>query len=188
MYDFGVYGDSIAYGYGNRNISWFDKLYQGSNSVKLAQNGEKIADVLRKIKNDNNSYHTLIIAVGVNDLLQPVPNTETGSFSDLLSQYEEILHIAREKAQHLVVQSVLPARESLFPNQDWLDVDMWVHNETIVRFNRELSELCQKCAVHFVDFYDAFSVQDLTALYCDAVHLNDKGQLFLKALYECKLI
>ncbi len=183
-YDFGVYGDSIAYGYGNRDVSWFDKLYGRNNSIKLAHNGEKIADILHKIKNDNNSYQTLILAVGINDLLQTTPFAEKQSFYDLLSQYEEILKIALTKAENVVVQSVLPVREELFPNQDWLDADMWAHNETIKRFNSELALLCQKLGVKFVDFYKAFARQNLAELYCDAVHLNDKGQIFLKELYE----
>ena len=62
-YRFGVYGDSIAFGYGNNNQSWFDELYLGSNALKLAQNGEKIEDVLSKIKQDNNHYDTLFFAV-----------------------------------------------------------------------------------------------------------------------------
>lgn len=52
-YKFGVYGDSIAFGYGNNNQSWFDELYLGNEALKLAQNGEKIEDVLSKIKQDN---------------------------------------------------------------------------------------------------------------------------------------
>ena len=51
-YKFGVYGDSIAFGYGNNNQSWFDELYLGNEALKLAQNGEKIEDVLSKIKQD----------------------------------------------------------------------------------------------------------------------------------------
>ena len=53
-YRFGVYGDSIAFGYGNNNHSWFDELYFANEALKLAQNGEKIEDVLNKIKQDNN--------------------------------------------------------------------------------------------------------------------------------------
>ena len=46
-YKFGVYGDSIAFGYGNNNQSWFDELYLGNEALKLAQNGEKINPDLR---------------------------------------------------------------------------------------------------------------------------------------------
>jgi hypothetical protein len=38
-YQYGVYGDSIAFGYGNNNQSWFDINYKGLKSIKLAQNG-----------------------------------------------------------------------------------------------------------------------------------------------------
>ncbi len=187
IYNVGVYGDSIAFGYGNNNISWFDKLHKGKNALKLAQNGEKIANVLQKSKTDNKSYSTLIFAIGINDLLQISPLVTKRSFSDLLSQYEEILKRAKEKAQHVIVQSVLPVREDLFPNQDWLDIDMWAHNETITCFNTSLALLCQKLSIQFIDFYTVFEKQNLADLYCDAVHLNNEGQTFLKELYEkCK--
>ena len=65
-YKFGVYGDSIAFGYGNNNQSWFDELYLGNEALKLAQNGEQIEGVLRKIKQDDNHYDTLFMAVGIN--------------------------------------------------------------------------------------------------------------------------
>ena len=57
-YKFGVYGDSIAFGYGNNNQSWFDELYLGSNALKLAQNGEKIEDVFNE---EIKSLNALII-------------------------------------------------------------------------------------------------------------------------------
>ncbi len=183
QYNCGIYGDSIAFGYSNHNISWFDMLYHQKNAVKLAQNGEKIANVLHKIKHDNNFYKTLIFAVGINDLLQTSPNIKNVSFSDLLAQYEKILLIAKEKANKIIVQSLLPVQEALFPNQDWLDGNMWAHNETIALFNAALALLCQKLAVDFVDFYNVFKEQNLATLYDDAVHLNDKGQKFLKKLY-----
>ncbi len=184
VYDVTVYGDSIAYGYGNRNISWFDMLYGAQNALKLAQNGEKITDVLRKIKKDTHSYQTLICAVGINDLLQPTPVLGKHAFTDLLSEYEAVLNIATKKAERVWVQSVLPVRENLFPRQDWLEADMWAHNETITCFNAALADLCQRLNVRFLDFYTPFAGQDLTTLYGDAVHLNDKGQTFLKTLYE----
>lgn len=71
MIEYGVYGDSIAFGYGNGNYSWFDRLAENKTALKLAQNGAKIADVAAALANDKNYYQTLFIAVGINDLLQP---------------------------------------------------------------------------------------------------------------------
>ena len=82
-YKFGVYGDSIAFGYGNNNQSWFDELYLGNEALKLAQNGEKIEDVLSKIKQDNNHYDTLFMAVGINDLLSETPKPNQIDISSL---------------------------------------------------------------------------------------------------------
>ena len=88
-YKFGVYGDSIAFGYGNNNQSWFDELYLGSNALKLAQNGEKIEDVLSKIKQDNNHYDTLFLAVGINNLLSTSPQNNQIPITELISKPKE---------------------------------------------------------------------------------------------------
>ena len=121
-YKFGVYGDSIAFGYGNNNQSWLDELYLGNEALKLAQNGEKIEDVLRKIKQDNNHYDTLFFAVGINDLLSEAPKPDQIDISSLINRYEEVLKTAKIRASNIIVQSVLPVREELFPNQSslWL--------------------------------------------------------------------
>ncbi len=183
VYEFGVYGDSIAFGYGNHNISWFDILSVQRNSFKLAQNGAKIADVLHKIKFDTSQYEILFFAVGINDLLQSSPSSEDFSCQDLLANYEEILQIAKTKSSRVIVQSVLPVREALFPNQDWLDHKMWAQNKLIVCFNAELAKLCQKLAIDFYDFYTLFLERDLNNLYLDAVHLNNDGQVLLSEFY-----
>ena len=61
-YKFGVYGDSIAFGYCNNNQSWFDEIYLENEALKLAQNGEKIKD-------DIAVNQTVIIKKGKNKFL-----------------------------------------------------------------------------------------------------------------------
>lgn len=175
-YKFGVYGDSIAFGYGNNNQSWFDLISVNNKSIKLAQNGETIDNVLEKIKKDTNTYDTLIFAVGVNDLLFSSPKTNQTAFSNLISQYEEILRIAKLKAKKIIVQSILPVREKLFPNQDWLDTPKWCFNKDILKFNKQLNELCIKLKFEYLDLYSEFSSENLADNYIDAVHLNKFGQ------------
>ena len=106
-YKFGVYGDSIAFGYGNNNQSWFDIVSLGSKAIKLAQNGETICNVLEKVKVDNNFFEILYIAVGVNDLLSYLPKANAVDLSLLINQYDEILKIAQDKAKKIIVLSVL---------------------------------------------------------------------------------
>ena len=183
-YKFGVYGDSIAFGYGNNNQSWFDELYLGSNALKLAQNGERTENVLSKIKQDNNHYDTLFLAVGINDLLTTSPQSNQIAIPELIGKYKEILEIAQNKALKVVVQSVLPAREELFPNQAWLDEDKWAFNSDIELFNQKLAELCEKHQIKYLDAYTNFSLLDLSKIYMDAIHLNKKGQQELVNVYK----
>lgn len=183
-YQLAVYGDSIAFGYGNRGISWFDYLSEGANSLKLAQNGEKITEVLNKLKSDDNHYSNLIIAVGINDLLQDAQNPNNLSLSLLLDSYEEMLKIASVLSGNIVVQSVLPIREELFPTQEWLDCDKWAFNENICKFNNALLELSKKYSAIYVDAYSVFSELHLGDVYFDAVHLNNVGQRKLFEIYN----
>ena len=175
-YKFGVYGDSIAFGYGNNNQSWFDMLYSETQGLKLAQNGEKIEDVLHKIKEDNNNYDTLIFAVGINNLLSETPRPNQISISSLISQYEEVLKVAKTKASNIIIQSVLPVIENLFPKQEWLDKDKWSFNADVETFNQKLTELCEKHQIKYLDAYTNFNSLDLSDIYIDAVHLNKLGQ------------
>ena len=183
-YKFGVYGDSIAFGYGNNNQSWFDELYLGSNALKLAQNGEKIEDVLSKIKQDNNHYDTLFLAVGINNLLSEALKPNQIDISCLINQYEEVLKVAKRKSSNIVVQSVLPVREELFPNQDWLDDDKWGFNADVETFNLKLAELCETHQIKYLNAYASFCSLDLSKIYMDAVHLNKLGQSEMVRVYK----
>ena len=183
-YKFGVYGDSIAFGYGNNNQSWFDELYLGNEALKLAQNGEKIEDVLSKIKQDNNHYDTLFLAVGINDLLTTSPQNNQIDISSLINQYEEVLKVAQTNASNIIVQSVLPVREELFPNQVWLDEDKWGFNADVETFNQKLAELCETHQIKYLDAYTSFCSLDLSKIYIDAVHLNKVGQQELAKIYR----
>ena len=183
-YIFGLYGDSIAFGYGNNNQSWFDGLYFGSQALKLAQNGEKIEDVLRKIKQDTNHYNTLFLAVGINNLLSENPKPNQIDIENIVNQYEEVLKVARTKALHIVVQSVLPVREELFPQQDWLNEDKWGFNADIKAFNKSVAQLCKKYQIKYLDAYTNFCSSDLSDFYMDAVHLNKRGQSELAKIYK----
>ena len=88
-YRFAVYGDSIAFGYGNNNQSWFDELYLGNEALKLAQNGEQIEGVLRKIKQDDNHYDTLFLAVGINNLLSTSPQSNQIAIPELIENIKK---------------------------------------------------------------------------------------------------
>ena len=183
-YKFGVYGDSIAFGYGNNNQSWFDELYLGNEALKLAQNGEQIEGVLRKIKQDDNHYDTLFLAVGINNLLSGAPKPNQIDISSLINQYEEVLKVAKTKASNIIVQSVLPVREELFPNQAWLDENTWGFNADVETFNQKLAKLCETHQIKYLDAYTSFCSLDLSKIYMDAVHLNKQGQSELANVYN----
>jgi len=152
--------------------------------LKLAQNGEQIEGVLRKIKQDDNHYDTLFLAVGINNLLSGAPKPNQIDISSLINQYEEVLKVAKTKASNIVVQSVLPVREELFPNQDWLDENKWGFNADVETFNQKLAKLCETHQIKYLDAYMSFCSLDLSKIYMDAVHLNKEGQQELAMVYN----
>ena len=182
-YNIGVYGDSIAFGYGNNNHSWFEMLSKESDvkNINMAQNGATILDIFNKIRIEKNSFSTLYIAIGINDLLYKGNNYIKRDFNQLIKIYEEIINIAKQKSKKIIIQSVLPVRENLFPNQDWLNEPKYAFNQNIEDFNNKLKKLADNNGVTYINTYDCFC--DLS-LYIDAVHLNQKGQETLyKALF-----
>ena len=183
-YKFGVYGDSIAFGYGNNGRSWFDIFTDKWVAIKLAQNGEKTTDVVKKIEKDNNHYQILILAVGINDLLQDDNVSANCDIKAIIENYEKILDVAIKKADKIIIQSVLPVREELFPEQNCLDKPQWAFNASIENFNIKLQNLAQERKVTFLNAYDKFTLIELTGVLIDAVHLNKKGNLVLAELYK----
>ena len=183
-YKFGVYGDSIAFGYGNDGRSWFDILTDKQTAAKHALNGEKIIDVLNKIECDKNHYHVLIFAVGINDLLKDSDNPANCDIKTIITNFEKILEIAVKIADKIIIQSVLPVREEQFPNQNWLDKPQWAFNTNIENFNIKLQNLAQERKVTFLNAYDKFPIFDLNEVLIDAVHLNINGHLRLVKLYQ----
>ena len=106
------------------------------------------------------------------------------AISELIGKYKEILEIAKNKASRVVVQSVLPVREELFPNQVWLDEDKWGFNADVETFNQKLAELCETHQIKYLDAYTGFCSLDLSKIYMDAVHLNKQGQSELANVYN----
>ena len=186
-YALGVYGDSIAFGYGNEDGSWFDKLEGFSSKIKMAQNGEIINNVLLKISADSNTYQTLILAVGINNFLNTSPINDNPKVEEKILEYEEVLKIAKTKAKHIVVQSVLPVIESKFPNQAYLDDPRWVFNANAIAFNKMLKPLAQKYGAQFVDAFSVFNAKNLEDVYFDGIHPNVTGQNLLLEIYSNEL-
>ncbi len=173
-----VYGDSIAYGFGSGDKSWFDLLPDNYQKSKFAVNGAITEEVLEEILKHDEKFDIIFLAVGINDLF----NMINFNYGFLLEQYEEILNIAKEKANKVVVQAVLPMLETgTFP--------IWFQREEplkliIESFNIKLAELAKNRGCIFVDAHSEFLKLDLTKFYADDVHLNRAGQQKLFEIYD----
>ena len=173
-YSVGVYGDSISFGYGNNDVSWFDLLSGFKNKLKLSQNGETINNVLTKISEDDNTYE-----------ISPV--ADDSQMQNSMLMYENILKIALQKSDKVVLQNLLPVIENKFPNQKYLDAPKYVFNCNIVSFNKFLERLSVKYGVMLIDAYTFFNKKRLDEVYFDGVHPNEQGQILLLQIYQKEL-
>lgn len=183
-YCIGVYGDSISFGYGNNDTSWFDRLNGFVHKNKMAQNGETVENVFSKLLNDNNQYKILILAVGVNNFLQDFPQPDSSNVHQTLSVYEQIIELAKDKSEKFIIQNALPIIEERFPNQKYLDEPKWIYNSNIIAFNKGLYRLAKKHNVQLIDMHKVFDEKNLCDLYFDGVHPNINGQNLLLSVYQ----
>ena len=178
-----VLGDSISFGYGNQDNSWFDMLETTAFKEKKAFNGALIEDVYATSITIDGKYDKIHIAVGINDLL--FTNEKDIKLDDLLQSYKKLLNVLMNKADNVYILSVLPVIEAYFPEQDWLCSEMWAKNEIIEKFNQLLRlKFNERCV--FIDTYSVFQALNLKNYYIDAVHPNKIGQEKLLSIMRQK--
>ncbi len=105
---------------------------------------------------------TIIMMIGINDLLQGVP------LQQVKEGYARLLD-ALEKIDHLILLSNLPV--SMMPQTQQI-------NEDVIALNYFLKQKAKESGALYIDLYKAFSDVKgglIEAYTLDGVHLNEKG-------------
>lgn len=105
---------------------------------------------------------TIIMMIGINDLLQGVPLLQ------VKEQYGRLLDTL-QTIEHLIILSDLPV--SMMPQTEQL-------NEDVLALNYFLKQKAKQSGAQYIDLYKAFSDVKgglIEAYTLDGVHLNEKG-------------
>ncbi len=177
-----VYGDSIAFGCGSGDKSWFDMLENQGQKFKFAFNGARICDSLDQIKKCEENFDQIYLAIGVNDLF----SINSFHYDIFLEQYENLITYAKQKANQVIIQGLLPV--IIHTNSPYvLPNEVDPINLIIESFNFKLKEHCQKRSCIFIDAFAEFIKLDLKDYYSDDIHLSDLGQIYLLGIYNKNL-
>lgn len=187
----GILGDSIANGYWDTNGGYFYYLQKKLNEKspfklgfnQMSQDGDRICDVYHRMGSEvlSRNIDTLLIAVGVNDIIRPfAPDAAFDISEHLRAEYwEKLLELSNKTIRKTVVIGMLPVREECYPDQDWAELPIYTFNKDIEDYNNLIADLCHKKNIIFYNPYNDFQRLDLKYLYNDACHPNNKGHEFL---------
>lgn len=112
------------------------------------------------------------MTVGINDVKRGIPSEYT------VQNIERIIRRVRKESPKtkLLIQSVLPVRESMFT-----DGYQRVTNQKVVLLNEQIKTLCQQYKVPFIDVHQAIFIdkegrlkQELTT---DGIHLRPEAYI-----------
>lgn len=183
----GLLGDSIANGYWDDCGGWFGRL-QGKMSEEcplqygfnnMAQDGDRICDVFHRLGGETLTRYidTLLIAVGVNDIIRPYRADAPFDMSEHLREeyWCRVLDLASRAVNKTIVIGMLPVRENCYPDQDWSDKPIYTHNCDIEEYNALIEKLCNQRKVDFYNPYNNWQKYCLDNLYQDACHPNTLG-------------
>ena len=182
----GAMGDSITNGYWDEEgIGWFGRL--GRKILKdfpkqygftnISQNGDRICDAFHRLGSDalTRDIDILIVAIGINDVIQRVSDPVTDMSLALRGEYwRSFLDLAQQNYKQILILDILPVREELYPVDD--SSGAFFHkNNVSIEYNQLIKKLCQERNIPFFARYENWKNRNLADFYDDTAHPNTKG-------------
>ena len=192
-------GDSITNGFWDETFQgWFGRLAEKISAQRkqefgfynLSQDGDRICDAFHRLGAEMLTRYevdTLLIAIGVNDLIRgPKTDSPTDLSRHLRVEYwNRLLDVAQKNVKRIVVLDILPVREDMIPYQDDYGDNVYWHNKDIEEYNTLIAEICAQRKISFFRRYDKWKERDLSAFYADDAHPNAAGhQLLADEVHE----
>lgn len=183
-------GDSITNGYWDETFAgWFGRLSAKISAItqpqtfgfnNISQSGDRVGDAFHRLGAElltRDEVDTLIIAIGVNDLVRgPNADSPTDLSRHLRAEYwDRLLDLAQKNVKNIVVLDILPVREELVPYRDDYGDNIWWMNRDIAEYNDLIAEICAARKIAFVRRYDKWIARDLSKFYADDAHPNGAG-------------
>jgi lysophospholipase L1-like esterase len=188
-----VYGDSIAFGYYDKEGGWTDRLkrYFADESAKdqpeldtlvynLAISGDTTNEVLRRLKKETvprsweDRKTTFIFAIGINDtiIIDGKCATSENKFSNNLN---EIITYSKKFSDDIIF--VGPTLVGKSPLQ-WSPTEIY-KNKHIRKYNEILRRFSQTYNLPYLDMVKTFESISYKNLLIDHLHPNTKGHEFI---------
>lgn len=184
-----VFGDSISYGSGAKsNLGWVSKLSQkfsslGEHNIVYNQGipGDTSTNLVKRIKIELEArtehywpmdYHTIIIAIGMNDIAQNLKNKKLETNGDkFFRNVNKCVSYAKKYGDKVVVLGITPVDDKKTnPYEDYLYT-----NSRIKEYNAILKKVAIRQKVSFLDFHSDLIKDGFIKHLEDGIHPDDKG-------------
>ncbi len=164
---------------------WFptDMLPGDRTWLNQGISGESSIGVVKRLTLlDNLQPETILLMVGINDLVKGAPDEQ------ILENYRQIIKNLKEKhpKSAIVIQSLLPHGGDRVATVDREQV-LKLSNERIHQFNQKLAALSNESEVHFLNLHPIFTDSDgllREDLSTDGLHLKREGYFAWRSAFQ----
>lgn len=194
-----AFGDSITYGFWDRQGGWISRLRKWADEKNLEFNnfyyrvynqgidGNTTKDLLERINNELPSRvepttKTLIIfAIGINDSAFINKKKKNQVPIDIFkNNIDQLINYALRYTKNILFIGSTPVDEEKVDPIPWAP-DMSYKNKYIEIYKDKIKTLCFKRKIKYLDIYDTWIKSDYKKWLEDGVHPNSKGH---KKIFE----
>jgi len=187
-----VFGDSIPYGYYDKEGGWVERLrilflrrmIKDENFdypiYNLIISGDYTKDVLRRFESEarerlHNEEGIIIYSIGEND--SQLLNKERRlivSPEELKANIEKLINISRKFTKKVLFVGLTPVDEPKVNPVLWR-TEISYKNEYIEKYDKIIESICRKNKIPFIKIFHEWLKSDYKNMLEDGLHPNSKG-------------
>ena len=187
-----VFGDSITYGQRDLEMGgWVNRLKLSiANDSSIASchvfnmgiSGQTAGEVLERLEREcrgrtlDDANNIIVLACGINDT-QAVRGRVLTAESDFRVNVRTLIRCAKRSAPHIIYLGLTPVDESR-TNPVWWDRGKSWNNETIIRYDGIIREVCSEEGIRYVHVYDLIDASGNE----DGLHPSAEGHAVIAEL------
>lgn len=198
-----VFGDSLVFGFWDREGGWVDRLKVQIAKKSLESNldnycpvynlgipGDTSQDLLERFEFEINQRQNgfeksvLIFGIGGNDsqriISEGVHKVSPETFAINISK---LIKLAKRYSEKIVFVGLIPVDESRTDPLFWMP-DRSYKNNYIRQYNEILRRSCLENQVHFIDLFDTFLTDYYAGFLEDGLHPTSEGHKKILQLVE----
>lgn len=179
-----IFGDSITYGtQDSEKGGWVNRLRltlenKGEiyfNIYNLGVPGDTTINLKKRFDSEcsfrfNMDAKTIIIfSIGINDS-QIINGKSSIYINDFRENIIELIEKVKKFSSYILFIGLTKVDDDRVMPVSW-DYNIRYSNHEIIKYNKELKNICEEKSVEFLDVFDLLSIKDLD----DGLHPNDSG-------------